>query len=42
VIALPDVYQLGPNPFRDSRTALDSINLLEDHGSVERVDGGPK
>ena len=40
VIALPDVYQLGPNPFRDSRTALDSINLLEDHGSLERVDGG--
>jgi hypothetical protein len=40
LISLPDVYQLGPNAFRDAKTALEAIHLLEDHGSLEPVEGG--
>ena len=40
LISLPDVYQFGPNAFRDAKTALDAIYVLEDHGSLEAVEGG--
>jgi hypothetical protein len=40
VISLPEVYQFGPNAFRDAKSAADAIHLLEDHGSLEPVDGG--
>jgi Protein of unknown function (DUF3987) len=40
LISLPDVYQRGPNAFRDGKSALEAIHLLEDHGSLEPVDGG--
>ena len=40
MISLPDIYQLGPNAFRDSKSARDSVELLEEHGSLERVEGG--
>ena len=40
LISLPDVYQFGPNAFGDAKTALDAIYVLEDHGSLEAVEGG--
>src|SRR5215213_8645462 len=40
LISLPDVYQRGPNAFRDGKSALEAIHLLEDHGCLEPVDGG--
>jgi hypothetical protein len=40
LISAPDVYQLGPNAFRESRTALAAISLLEEHGWLEPVEGG--
>ncbi len=40
LISLPDVYQRGPSVFRESKTALEAIQLLEEHGWLEPVDGG--
>jgi Protein of unknown function (DUF3987) len=40
LISLPDVYQYGPNAFRDSKTAIGAVHLLEDHGFLEPVEGG--
>lgn len=38
--SLPDVYQTGPNPIRDKRTAARLVGILEDHGHAVRVEGG--
>jgi hypothetical protein len=40
LISAPDVYQFGPNAFRDSKAALEAIHLLEEHGSLEPLEGG--
>jgi len=40
LISLPDVYQLGPNAFRDAKTAREAIYLLQEHGWLEPVEGG--
>ena len=40
LISLPDVYQRGPNAFREAKTAREAIHLLEDHGWLEPVEGG--
>jgi len=40
LIALPDIYQYGPNTFRDAKTALEALHLLEEHGFLEQVEGG--
>jgi hypothetical protein len=42
VVGLPEIYQRGPNAIRDQRTARDAVAVLEDHGWLERVDGGTK
>ena len=40
MIALADVYQYGPNPLRDAKTARRIATLLEEHGWLARVVGG--
>jgi hypothetical protein len=40
LISLPDVYQRGPNAFRDATSALEAIHVLEDHGWLVPVEGG--
>jgi hypothetical protein len=40
LVSTPDVYQFGPNAIRDKRTAHDAIAILEEHGSLIRVDSG--
>jgi hypothetical protein len=40
LIALAQVYQSGPNPLRDAKTARRIVTLLEDHGWLTRVLGG--
>ena len=35
-----ELYQIGPNPIRDARTARKVIDILEDHGWLVPVDGG--
>jgi hypothetical protein len=35
-----DVYQRGLNAIGDKRTAARIVGILEDHGWLERVDGG--
>ncbi len=39
-VGLSDLYRLGPNPVRDSKTARKMIGILEDHGWIARMDGG--
>ncbi len=39
-LGLSDLYRLGPNAIRDSKTAKKMIHILEDHGWVVRMDGG--
>jgi Protein of unknown function (DUF3987) len=39
-ISLPDLYQLGPAPVRDARTARVAVAILEEHGWVLREEGG--
>lgn len=36
-ISLPEIYQSGPNPIRDSRTALRIVGLLENHRWLIRL-----
>jgi len=40
LIALPDVYQLGPNPVRDKATAIKIMQILQDHFWVKPLEGG--
>ena len=40
MFSLPDIYQTGPNPIRDKKTAARLVGILEDHGHAARVDGG--
>ena len=39
-IALAQVYQYGPRPLRDAKTARRIVTLLEEHGWLARVVGG--
>ncbi|MCP3929209.1 MAG: DUF3987 domain-containing protein [Bacteroidetes bacterium] len=39
IITLPDVYQYGPNRFRNKQQAQNTINVLEDHNHLLRLDG---
>ncbi len=39
-LGLSDLYRLGPNAIRDSKTARKMIRILEDHGWVVRMEGG--
>jgi len=39
LVTLPDVYQYGPNRIRDKKTANEILKILEDHGSIEPVQG---
>ena len=40
LISLPEVYQFGPNAFRDAQSAAEAICVLEEHGYLEAVEGG--
>jgi hypothetical protein len=40
LIALPDVYQLGPPAVREAKTARSVLALLEEHGWLARIEGG--
>lgn len=42
VIALHQLYQRGPNPIRDARTAAKIVKILEEHGWLIRVEGGAR
>lgn len=37
-ISLPDLYQFGPNPVRDLKTARDVVRGLENHGWLVPVE----
>ena len=39
LIALPSIYQLGPNAIRDKRTAARIVDILEDHGWLIPIEG---
>jgi hypothetical protein len=39
-VTLPDVYQYGPNVFRDKKQALESLKILSDHSWINSIDGG--
>ncbi len=39
-LGLSDLYRLGPNAIRDSKTARKMIRILEDHGWVIHMEGG--
>lgn len=39
-VSLPDIYQLGPNAIRDSKTAKHIVSILVDHGWLVALDGG--
>jgi hypothetical protein len=38
-ISLPDIYQNGPNPIRDRKTALRIVKILETHEHLARLPG---
>lgn len=40
LIALPDIYQLGPPGVRDAKTARLVLAALEEHGWLTRIEGG--
>jgi hypothetical protein len=40
LVALPDVYQLGPASVRDKATAVKLLDLLEAHGWVRKLERG--
>jgi hypothetical protein len=40
LVSLPDIYQRGPRPIRDQRTARKVVEILQDHGWLEPVAGG--
>ena len=37
LVSLPDIYQFGPNPVRDKRTAKRIVDILEDHGWLTKM-----
>ncbi len=39
LVSLPDIYQRGLNAIRDSRTALKTVTILEEHGWLVKMDG---
>jgi Protein of unknown function (DUF3987) len=39
-VSLPDVYQKGPNAIRDKATAARLVDILEDHGWLNREPSG--
>jgi hypothetical protein len=39
-VSLPDIYQKGPNAIRDKRTAEKIVDILEDHGWLNREESG--
>ena len=39
-VGLSDLYRLGPNAIRDSKTARKVVRILEDHGWAVRMVGG--
>lgn len=39
-VALPEIYQNGPNPIRDRNKAKRIAGILQTHGYFKRVDGG--
>jgi hypothetical protein len=40
LVSLPDIYQRGPRPIRDQRTARKIVEILQDHGWLEPMAGG--
>jgi hypothetical protein len=40
IISLPDIYQLGPNCFREKASAARAVQVLEDHGYLAREGQG--
>lgn len=40
LVSLPDIYQYGPNAIRDKRTARRIAAVLEEHGWLQRIEGG--
>ena len=39
-VSLPDIYQKGPNAIRDKATAAKLVKILEDHGWLQKINGG--
>jgi len=39
-VSLPDIYRNGPNAIRDKKTASSLVNILQDHGWLQRIEGG--
>ena len=40
VIGLTEIYQLGPRSLRDAGSAREAMAVVEDHGWVQRLEGG--
>lgn len=40
MVALADLYRLGPNAVRDKKTAIRMMNILEEHNRAKRIEGG--
>lgn len=40
IIALADLYRLGPNPVRDRKTSIRMLSILVDHHQAARIKGG--
>jgi hypothetical protein len=40
MVALADLYRLGPNAVRDKKTATRMITILEEHNRAKRIEGG--
>jgi len=39
-VALHQIYQRGPNAIRDAKTARTCATILEDHGWLQKIEGG--
>lgn len=39
-VSLPDIYQRGPSCIRDAKMARAIVDVLEDHGWLQRIEGG--
>jgi hypothetical protein len=40
IVALADLYQLGPNSVRDKKTSLRMVGILVDHHLAKKIEGG--
>lgn len=40
IVALADLYRLGPNAVRDKKTATKMMSILEEHNRAKRINGG--